>query len=120
MRRGVLVLLLFACGHERAAMVGARVGIRQGAAEQPAEGASMTLKCPDATAQDLGRGDKNGEVRAQHIGAVPLACLVTVTHPGYEEHTVRLADVCTVLAPGGCQIAELEVVLVPAAGKKAR
>ncbi len=120
MRGAFFVLLLAGCGHERAAMVAARVVTGGATAERPAQGASMTLKCPGAMPQDLGRGDENGELRAQHIGAVPIACLVTVAHPGYEQYTARLADVCTVIEPGGCQTAELRVMLLPAANRNAK
>jgi hypothetical protein len=119
MRAALLLLALAtACGHERAALVAARVSTGQGTAEKPIEGASGTLDCPGQTLpQDLGTSDEDGDLRAQHIGAVPVACAVTISMAGYQPYKADLQTVCTAPAQGGCLTVDLRVMLAPEPGK---
>jgi hypothetical protein len=114
----ILLVLAAACGHERAAVVAARVFTGQEAAQKPLEGASGNLDCPgQLLPQDLGRSDKDGDLRAQHIGAVSLACAMNVSMAGYQPYKAALQDVCTAPVPGGCQTVDVRVVLAPEPGK---
>jgi hypothetical protein len=114
----VLLALTAACGHERAALVAARVSSGQEGAQKPLEGASGTLDCPgQLLPQDLGTSDKGGDLRAQHIGAVSLACAMNISVAGYQPYKAALRDVCTGPVPGGCQTVDVRVVLAPEPGK---
>ena len=120
MRRLAAILLALAagCGHERATLVAARVSTGQAAAQEPLEGASGTLDCPaQLLPQDLGRSDEDGDLRAQHIGAVSLACALTVSMAGYQPYKAALQQICTAPVPGGCQTVDVTVVLAPEPGK---
>ena len=119
MRAAALILALAAaCGHERAALVAAHVSTGQGTAEEPLEGASGTLDCPgQLLPQDLGKSDEDGDLRAQHIGAVSFACAVTVSMAGYQPYKAVLQNVCAAPAQGGCLTVELRVMLAPEPGK---
>ena len=103
MRAAALILALAAgCGHERAALVAAHVSTGQGTAEEPLEGASGTLDCPgQLLPQDLGKSDEDGDLRAQHIGAVSFACAVTVSMAGYQPYKAALQNVCAATAHAG-------------------
>ena len=117
-RMALLLLALLGCGHERAAVVAAHVTTGQETAPEAIEGASGTLDCPGAfVPQDLGKSDEDGDLRAQHIGAVPLACSVTISMAGYQPYTALLQKVCGAAVTGGCLTAEMRVVLAPAPGK---
>lgn len=114
----LLALLAAACGHERAALVAAHVSTGQGAAEESLEGASGTLDCPgELFPQDLGSSDQDGDLRAQHIGAVPFACAVTISMAGYQPYKVALQNACASPARGGCLTVDLRVTLAPETGK---
>jgi len=114
----LLLVLAAACGHDRAALVAAHVTGGSGDAQQAVEGASGTLDCPDEPfPRQLGRSDEDGELRAQHVGTVPLACTVTISKSGYRQFKALLRDVCGAPAGRGCQTAELRVTLVPEPGK---
>jgi hypothetical protein len=119
MRAAALILALaVACGHERAALVAAHVSTGQGTAEQPLEGASGTLDCPgQIVPQDLGKSDEDGDLRAQHIGAVSFACAMTVSMAGYQPYKAALQTVCAAPAQGGCLTVDLRVMLAPESGK---
>ena len=119
MRAAALILALTAaCGHERAALVAAHVSTGQGTAGEPLEGASGTLDCPgQLLPQDLGRSDEDGDLRAQHIGAVPFACAVTISMAGYQPYKAALQTVCSAPAQGGCLTVDLRVMLAPEPGK---
>jgi hypothetical protein len=114
----ILLALAAACGHERAALVAARVSSGQEGAQKPLEGASGTLDCPgQLLPQDLGRSDHDGDLRAQHIGAVSLTCAMNISMAGYQPYKAALRDVCTAPVPGGCQTVDVRVVLAPEPGK---
>jgi hypothetical protein len=114
----VLLALAAACGHERAALVAARVSTGQESAQKPLEGASGTLDCPgQLLPQDLGRSDAQGDMRAQHIGAVSLTCAMNVSKAGYQPYKAALREVCTAPVPAGCQLVDVRVVLAPEPGK---
>ncbi|HEX9575032.1 MAG TPA: hypothetical protein VF994_13125 [Myxococcales bacterium] len=114
----ILLALAAACGHGRAALVAAHVSTGQESAQEPLEGASGTLDCPgQLLPQDLGKSDEDGDLRAQHIGAVSLACAMNVAMAGYQPYKAALRDVCTAPAPGGCQTVDVRVVLAPEPGK---
>ena len=116
----MLLALAAACGHERAALVAAHVSSGQGAAEQPIEGASGTLDCPgQVLPQDLGNSGEDGDLRAQHIGAVPFACTVTISMAGYQPYKTALQNACAAPAQGGCLTVDLRVMLAPDPGKGA-
>ncbi|MFL5312315.1 MAG: hypothetical protein ACJ79H_17925 [Myxococcales bacterium] len=118
--RAAALLLVFAaaCGHERAAMIYAHVSTGQGAAEEPLEGASAALDCPgELFPQDLGKSDEDGDLRAQHIGAIPFACAVTIAMAGYQPYKAALQNVCAAQARGGCGTVDLRVTLAPQPGK---
>jgi hypothetical protein len=118
--RGAAFLVFFAaaCGHERATLIAAHVTGGQGNAQEAVEEASGTLECPDELfPQELGSSDPDGDLRAQHIGALPMACTVTISKAGFRPYQALLRDVCGTPAHGGCRTAELRVVLAPDAGK---
>src|SRR2546428_7983040 len=120
--RAAALILAFsaACGHERAALVAAHVSTGQGTAEEPIEGASGTLDCPgELLPQDLGKSDEDGDLRAQHIGAVSFACAVTISMAGYQPYKAALQAVCATPAHGGCLSVDLRVMLAPQPGKTA-
>ena len=119
MRAAALVLAFaVACGHERAALVALHVSTGQGTAEKPLEGASGTLDCPgELLPQDLGKSDEDGDLRAQHIGAVSFACAVTISMAGYQPYKAALQAVCAAPAHGGCVTVDLRVMLAPEPGK---
>jgi hypothetical protein len=119
MRRALLLAVLTAaCGHQRAALVSAHVTGGPSDAPEVVQGASGTLDCPDEVfPQDLGNSDASGDLRAQHIGAVPLACTVTVAKAGFQPYKALVRDTCAAAVRGGCQTAELRAVLVPQPGK---
>ena len=120
MRPLAALLLAFAagCGHGRAAVIAAHVDVGQGDAEEALEGASGTLDCPNELfPQDLGHSDGDGDLRAQHMGAVPLACAMNITMAGYRPYKATLRDVCTAPDSGGCQSVDVRVVLAPEPGK---
>jgi hypothetical protein len=110
------LLLLVACGHERAALVSAHATRTESGTQIAAEHAIGTLTCPNVLPQDLGSGDVNGDLRAQHVGAVPLECTVTVALSGYQPFTARVADVCKEVAGKACASAEFAAVLAAATG----
>jgi hypothetical protein len=113
-RAALLAILAAACGHERATLIAAHVTGGQGNAQGAVEEASGTLECPDEPfPQDLGSSDQDGDLRAQHIGALPMACTVTVAKAGFRPYKALLRDVCGTPAHGGCRTAELRVVLAP-------
>jgi hypothetical protein len=117
MRRVLLLSVLFcACGHERAAIISAHVVTAQGSAQATAENATGTLTCPNATTQDLGTVDLDGQLRAQHMGAISLACTVTIALQGYQPLNARVVDVCKARNDGGCANAQIEGVLTAAKG----
>ena len=113
-RAFALSLLLCACAHDRAAVVSAHVVTAQGSSQATADGASGTLTCPNAMPQDLGTVDEDGQLRAQHIGAVALECTVTIALRGYQPFTARIADACTARDSGRCANAEIQAVLAAA------
>jgi hypothetical protein len=114
----ILVALALGCGHERAALVAARVSTGQGSAEEPLEGARGTLDCPGALLpQDLGASDEDGDLRAQHIGAVPFSCALNVAMAGYQPYKAALQQICAAPAHGGCQTVDVQVVLAPEPSK---
>ena len=116
----LLLAVVAACGHQRAAVIGARVSSGQGEAQEPVQGASGTLDCPgELFPQDLGKSDEDGDLRAQHIGAVPLTCALTIAMAGYQPYKAAMQDVCAARASGGCQAVDLRVVLAPAPNKNA-
>jgi hypothetical protein len=119
MRAALLLLALAAgCGHERAALVAAHVSAGQGTAEEPIQGASGSLDCPgQILPQDLGNSDADGDLRAQHIGAVPFACAVTISMAGYQPYKAALQTACSARAQGGCLTVDLRVTLAPQPGK---
>ena len=119
MRAAVLLLALAAaCGHERAALVAAHVSAGQGTAEKALVGASGTLDCPgELFPQDLGKSQKDGDLRAQHIGAVPFACAVTISMSGYQPSKVALQSACAAPVKGGCLTVDLRVTLAPEPAK---
>jgi hypothetical protein len=119
MRAALLLLALAAgCGHERAALVAAHVSAGQETAEEPIEGASGSLDCPgQILPQDLGNSDADGDLRAQHIGAVPFACAVTISMAGYQPYKAALQTACSARAQGGCLTVDLRVTLAPQPGK---
>ena len=113
-------MLLCACAHERAAVVSAHVTTAEGSAQATAEGATGTLTCPNAAPQDLGTVDLDGQLRAQHMGAVSLACIVTIALPGYQPFNARIEDVCTARDGGACGNAQIEGVLTAAKGNASK
>ena len=115
-----LCLLLCACGHARAAVVSAHVVTAEGSAQATAEGASGTLTCPNAAAQDLGTIDLDGQLRAQHMGPISLACTVTIALQGYQPLNLRIADVCKAHDGGACANAHVEGVLTAAKGDESK
>jgi hypothetical protein len=120
--RAAPLLLAFAaaCGHERAALIAAHVTTGQGTAEEALEGASGTLDCPgDLLPQNLGKSDEDGDLRAQHIGAVSFACAMTVSMAGYQPYKAALQNVCAAPAHGACLGVDLRVMLAREAGKAA-
>jgi hypothetical protein len=59
--------------------------------------------------------DDEGQLHAQHIGAVPLECTVTIALRGYQPFTARVVDVCKqVAAPNACAEADIAAVLAAA------
>ena len=110
----VTFLLLCACGHERASLVSAHVTRPESGTQIAAEGAKGTLTCPNTMQQDLGTAADDGRMNAQHIGAVPLECTVTVALTGYQPFTARIVDVCKELVPRACSNAEVAATLVAA------
>ena len=112
----VLCVLVCACGHERAAVISAHVVTAEGSAQATAEGASATLTCPTAAPQDLGTVDLDGQLRAQHMGPISLACTVTIALQGYQPFNSRVADVCKARDGGACANAHIEGVLTAAKG----
>jgi hypothetical protein len=120
MRRLAALLLAFAasCGHDRAALIAAHVATGQGDAQEDLEGASGTLDCPgELFPQDLGNSDEDGDLRAQHMGSVPLACSINISMAGYQPYKAALQDVCASPAGGGCQTVDVRIVLAPEPGK---
>jgi hypothetical protein len=121
MRAHAACLLLLACGHERASVISAKVLRAESGMQLAAEGASGTLTCPSTLMpQDLGTVDDVGELRAEHIGAIPLECTVTIALSGYQPFTARVVDVCKQPAsPKACAQADIAAVLAAAsnAGK---
>jgi hypothetical protein len=114
----LLLALAAACGHERAALVAAHVSTGQGTAEEPLKGASGTLDCPgQVLPQDLGKSGEDGDLRAQHIGAVPFVCAVTISMAGYQPYKAALQTACSARAQGGCLTVDLRVMLAPQPGK---
>jgi hypothetical protein len=117
MRFAAVTFLLFcACGHERASLVSAHVTRAEGATQIPAEGAKGMLTCPNTLEQDLGIAADDGRLNAQHIGAVPLECTVTVALTGYQPFTARIVDVCKELVPRACSHAEVAAALMASQG----
>jgi hypothetical protein len=118
--RKLLVLpslaLGFACAHEVGTTMNARVMTRaQGTSViQPVNGASVALACPQGSTQELGKTDATGDLHADYATAMPMDCSFVVSQPGLRSYTVRVSDVCTELASGGCQTADLRTVLAPA------
>ena len=115
-RAFALCVVLCACGHERAAVINAQVVTAEGSAHATAEGASGTLTCPDAALQDLGTVDLDGQLRAQHMGPISLACTVTIALQGYQPFNSRVVDVCKARDGGACANAQIEGVLTAAKG----
>lgn len=114
----LLVTLAAGCGHGRAALVAAHVASGQGDAQEDLQGAGGTLDCPgDLTPQDLGTSNGDGDLRAQHMGAVSLACAMSISKAGYRPYKAALQDVCSALDSGRCQTVDVRVVLVPEPGK---
>ena len=114
----LLVALAAGCGHGRAAVVAAHVESGEADAQGNVQGASAALDCPgDLTPQDLGTSNKDGDLRAQHMGAVSLACAMSISKAGYRPYKAPLQDVCTALDSGRCQTVDVRVVLVPEPGK---
>jgi hypothetical protein len=117
MRPAVLCLLLFACGHERATVISARVLRPESGTQIAAEGAVGTLTCPETLPQDLGIVDEDGQLRAQHLGPIPLECTVTIALSGYRPFTARVVDVCKqVVGRNACAAADIAAVLAVAQG----
>jgi hypothetical protein len=113
-----ILVLAAACGHQRAALVAAHVSTGQGTTEEPVEGANGKLDCPgELLPQDLGTSKKDGDLRAQHIGAVSLACALTISRAGYQPYKAGLQQICAAPAAGGCQTVDLRVVLAPEPAK---
>jgi len=112
-----LCVLLCACAHDRAAVVSAHVVTAEGSPQATAEGATGTLTCPNAAPQDLGTVDLDGQLRAQHIGPVALACTVTIALRGYQPLNARVTDVCTARDGGACANAQIEAVLTAPKGE---
>ena len=114
----VVLALAAGCGHGRAAVVAAHVASGQGDDQEDLEGAGGTLDCPgDLTPQDLGTSNEDGELRAQHMGGVSLACAMNISKAGYRPYKAALQDVCSALDSGRCQTVDVRVVLVPEPGK---
>jgi len=111
----VTLLLLCACGHERATVISARVMKVESGKQIAADGASGTLTCPSAMPQDLGTSDEEGQLSAQHIGAIPLECTVTIALRDYQPFTARVLDVCKEPGVGVCANADVAAVLAAAA-----
>jgi hypothetical protein len=117
MRRVVLLcVVICACGHARAAVIAAHVVTSEGSAQATAEGASGTLTCPNAAPQDLGTVDLDGQLRAQHMGPISLACTVTIALQGYQPLNSRIVDVCKARDGGACADAQIDGVLTAAKG----
>jgi hypothetical protein len=117
MRFAAVTFLLFcACGHERASLVSAHVTRAEGATQIAADGAKGTLTCPNTLQQDLGTAAGDGRMNAQHIGAVPLECTVTIVLTGYQPFATRIVDVCKELAPRACSNAEVTAALIASQG----
>jgi hypothetical protein len=104
-------VLVCACGHERATVVSARVLRTESGSQLAAKGATGALTCPNALQQDLGTVDDQGQLRAQHIGAIPLECTVTIALSRYQPFTVRVVDVCKEPAGKLCANADIAAVL---------
>jgi hypothetical protein len=108
-------LLLCACAHERATVVSARVMRSEGGTQIAAEGATGIMTCPNTLPQDLGNVDEDGQLRAQHMGRIPLECTVTISLARYQPFTVRIVDVCKEVVSGACANADVGAVLVAVA-----
>ena len=119
MRLAALILLVTAaCGHERATILAFRVTSGQANAQEAVEGATGALDCPgQLLPQDLGASDPDGDLRAQHLGAVPLTCVVTNTMAGFQPYRAAVQDICATRTAGGCRTVDLRVALTPAPAK---
>lgn len=119
MRLAVLLLLVTAaCGHERATILAFRVTSGQANAPEPVKGADGALDCPgQMLPQDLGESDPDGILRAQHIGAVPLVCAITISMDGFLPYKAAVRDVCATRTDGGCRTIDLQVALAKAPAK---
>jgi hypothetical protein len=110
-------VLACACGHERATVVTARVLRPESGTQVAAQGATGALTCPNALQQDLGTVDEEGQLQAQHIGAIPLECTISIALNGYQPFTVRVVDVCKEPAGKLCANADIAAVLAAAQQK---
>ena len=114
----LLVILAAGCWHGQAAVVAAHVAGGDASADSDLQGASGTLDCPgDLTPQDLGSSDEDGDLRAQHMGAISLSCAMNVSKAGYRPYKAFLQDVCSALDSGRCQNVDVRIVLIPEPGK---
>jgi hypothetical protein len=120
LRALAVCVLLCACGHDRAAIISAHIVTAEGSPQATAEGASGTLTCPNAALQDLGTVDLDGQLRAQHIGAISLACTVTVAFRGYQPLNVRIEDVCKARDGAACAAAQIEGTLTATKGNASK
>ena len=75
---GAVQIVISVINLTRASLVSAHVTRPESGTQIAAEGAKGTLTCPNTMQQDLGTAADDGRMNAQHIGAVPLECTVTV------------------------------------------
>jgi len=114
----LLLLVTAACGHERATILAIRVTSGQANAQEPLKGADGALDCPgQMLPQDLGESNQDGDLRAQHVGAVPLACVVTISMAGFQPYRAAVQDICATRTDGGCRTVDLRVALAPVPAK---
>ena len=92
-------------------------GARDASGITSVAGAEVALQCPDAAAnRSLGKTDADGALTVEGDGAIPLACKVAISEPGYRPSALAVSDLCTEQVMGACRTINVRAILAPESG----
>jgi len=96
-------------------------GARDAAGISSVGGASVALDCPDASVnRALGKTDREGALRIEGDGAIPLACKLDISADGYKPVALAVASVCTEQSQGACRTLAVHAMMSAVQSQAAR
>lgn len=109
-------VLAFACAHQAASNLSARVLAAQPGSPTmatPLAGAHVLMTCPDGMRADLGETGSDGIVSLASSVAPAIDCKLTVARAGFKSDTFPVGDACVERAGNICTAMQVTRVLAP-------